>query len=79
MTVSKREEALAKELYESDMAATPGEYVPWDKQISYVHTHYRRIAVRVVKSRWFDEQLLFAAYNEAVAKDEEAGRHGSGS
>lgn len=61
MTVSKREEALAKELYESDMAATPGEYTPWDKQISYVHTHYRRIATRVVKSRWFQEQVTLAA------------------
>ncbi len=71
MNVSKREEALAKELYEQDMAATPGEFTPWDKQISYIHTHYRRIATRVVKSRWFNEQLLMAAYKEAVAQSKD--------
>lgn len=65
MTVSEREEALAKELYELDMAATGGEYTPWDKQISYVHTHYRRTATRVVKSRWFREQLAQTESKEA--------------
>lgn len=69
MTVSKREEALAKELYEMEMSATPGEFVPWEKQISYVHTHYRRIAVRVVKSRWLETQVRNGGRIESDVKD----------
>ena len=56
MVVSKREEALAKELYEMDMRVAPDAYVPWEKQISFVHTSYRRLASRVVSSKWFAEQ-----------------------
>ena len=57
MQVSKREEALAKELYEHDMGAHQGEFMAWDKQIDYVRDTYRRQAAKVVNTRWFREQL----------------------
>ena len=56
MIVSKREEALAQELYELDMRIQEDGYVSWDKQISFVKTHYRRLAARVVGTKWFAEQ-----------------------
>lgn len=57
MNVSKREEELAKELYEMDMSIEAGQFTPWESQIHYVHTHYRRLAMRVVNSRWFAKQM----------------------
>lgn len=53
MNVSEREESLAQELYELDMSNSPGSFVPWDRQISYVKTHYKLAATRVVNSKWF--------------------------
>lgn len=66
MIVSKREEALAKELYEYDMGLHQAEDMPWDRQIEQVQTVYRRLASKFVKTRWFKNQI-----EEAVARGKE--------
>ena len=54
MQVSKREEALARELYEHDMGIAHGyEVFPWENQIEKVQTSYRRQAAVIVGTRWF--------------------------
>lgn len=61
MQVSKREEALAQELYTHDMGQHQGEFVPWRSQIDYVKNSYRRQASKFVNTRWFKEQLAAAS------------------
>lgn len=56
MQVSRREEALAKELYEIDMRLHQSEDVPWEDAILLVQDSYRRQAMRVVNSRWFKNE-----------------------
>ena len=73
MQVSKREEALAEELYAHDMGLHQGEYAPWDKQIPHVQDSYRRQAVKVVNSKWFKQQLANA---HAPERSDGAARRG---
>lgn len=57
MHVSRREEALAKELYENDMNLHQSEDVPWHKTIQKVQDSYRRQAMRIVNTKWFKAQM----------------------
>lgn len=66
MKVSKREEALARELYAHDMGVHQGEAVSWDRQIVYVQDSYRRQAMKIVNTNWFKQQLE-EARNEAYS------------
>lgn len=61
MQVSRREEALAKELYENDMNLHQSEDVPWHKTIQRVQDSYRRQAMRIVNTKWFKRELALAA------------------
>lgn len=65
MKVSQREEALAKELYETDMNSHQAEDVPWEQALEVVANSYRRQAMRIVNTKWFRQQL------EAVNRDKE--------
>ncbi|UVG35222.1 hypothetical protein SEA_CECE_216 [Microbacterium phage Cece] len=62
MQVSRREEALAKELYEHDMGIHQAEDMPWEQQIDRVTTMYRRLASTIVNSRWFKKELDSSFY-----------------
>lgn len=58
MQVSKREEALARELYEQDMLTVSEDtFVPWNRQIEPVLHSYRKQASRIVKTKWFAAQI----------------------
>ena len=62
LKVSTREEALAKELYEHDMGMHQAEDMPWEQQIEQVQTVYRRLAAKVVSTKWFKQQIDKAYY-----------------
>ena len=61
MIVSRREEELARELYNLDMGQHQGDYVQWTEQIELVQNSYRRQASRIVNTKWFARELVNAA------------------